>query len=270
LNFCRWTEAEKVWIPTSGTLLKDGRRTLGWRDCDGGAAWAANGGPALARLPAGGLDPAALRGRECFAGVDLSSTTDITATVLDFPFPGGLHAWLAYFWIPGDNVEERVLRQRLPYDVWIAKGLLLTTPGNVIDYSFIRAFFKNKIVPQFRLRETALDRLFQSAQMSTDLADDGHNVVAFGQGFLSMAAPCKQLEELVLGGRLNHGGNPILQWMNSNVSIREDPAGNRKPDKQRSREKIDGIVAGLMALGRATANKPQGGLEWLKNPVVVG
>lgn len=229
LNFCRWTEQDTVWIPD--------------------AKWRASGGP---------IDEASLRGRECFGGLDLSSTADISALVLDFPGPDGSHTWLPFFWIPGDNVEERCRRDRVPYDVWIRQGLLKTTPGNVIDYAFIRAFINDTLAAQYHIRELALDRLFQGAQMATDLMADGHTVVAFGQGFLSMAAPCKQLEETVLGGKLHHGGNPVLRWMNSNIAIAQDPAGNKKPDKARSRDKIDGIVAGLMALGRATANAPAG------------
>lgn len=239
LNFCRWTEQDTVWIP-------DGK-------------WKASGGP---------VDAAALRGRECFAGLDLSSTADISALVLDFPGEDGRHAWLPFFWIPGDNVEERCRRDRVPYDVWIRHGLLMTTPGNVIDYDFIRDYINNTLAAQYHIREIALDRLFQGAQMATNLQADGHTVVAFGQGFMSMAAPCKTLEELVLGGKLDHGNNAVLRWMNSNIAIQQDPAGNKKPDKARSRDKIDGIVAGLMALGRAVANAPQGDInDFLKNMV---
>ena len=239
LNFCRWTEQDIVWIPDAK-----------WKGCTGE------------------IDFAALKGRECFGGLDLASTRDISALVLDFPEPDGRHTWLPYFWVPSENVEERVRRDRAPYDAWIRQGLLLTTPGDVIDYGFIRAWINDTLAPQYCIREIALDRLFQSAQMSTDLQADGHTVVAFGQGFLSMAAPCKQFEEIVLGRKFNHGGNPILRWMNSNVAIQQDPAGNKKPDKARSRDKIDGIVAGLMALGRATANGAQGPSVYEKRGVI--
>jgi phage terminase large subunit-like protein len=240
LNFCVWTEQDKVWIPD--------------------AKW---------KLCGGVIDTAALRGRTCFGGLDLSSTDDITALVLDFPMGEGSHIWLPFFWIPEDNVEERVKKHRVPYDVWIRKGLMMTTPGNVIDYGFIRAHINDVLAPQYRIQEIALDRLFQSAQMSTDLQADGHTVVAFGQGFLSMAAPCKQLEEIVLGRKLNHGNNDVLRWMNSNVAIQQDPAGNKKMDKARSRDKIDGMVAGAMALGRATANGAEGPSVYEQRGVVV-
>ena len=133
----------------------------------------------------------------------------------------------------------------------------MTTPGNIVDYDFIRAFINEKIAPIYRVREIAIDRLFNSIQLSTDLQGDGFTVAAHGQGFLSMAGPSKTFEEMVGACRLRHGGNPILRWMAKNVAAAQDPAGNKKPDKKRSRDKIDGIVAGIMALGRATANAPR-------------
>ena len=229
LNFCRWTEQASRWI-----ALED---------------WDAGAQP---------IDIEKFKGRECFGGIDLSSTADITALVLDFPDDDGGHTWLPFFWIPEENIQRRVERDRVPYDVWVRQGLLLTTPGNVVDYGFIRAFINEKVAPKYVIRELAIDRLFNSVQLSTDLQSDGFTVVAFGQGFYSMAAPAKQFEELVLKKNLRHGAHPILRWMARNVAAAEDPAGNKKPDKKRSREKIDGIVAGIMALGRATANLQQG------------
>lgn len=227
LNFCVWTEQDERWVdlPT----------------------WDKQNTP---------VDPIALRGRACFGGLDLSSTSDITALVLDFPEPDGSHIWLPTFWIPKDNVQRRVEKDRVPYDVWIRKGLLMTTPGNVVDYAFIRAYINDVLAPQYRIAEIAIDRLFNSVQLSTDLQADGFTVVAFGQGFMSMAGPSKTFEELVAKGALIHGANPVFRWMARNVAAAEDAAGNKKPDKQRSREKIDGIVAGLMGLARATANPP--------------
>jgi len=229
LNFCRWTEQASRWIPLE--------------------QWDAGKGV---------VEVEKLKGRECFGGIDLSSTADITALVLDFPDEDGGHTWLPFFWVPEDNIQRRVEKDRVPYDVWIRQGLLLTTPGNVVDYGFIRAYINEHVAPKYLIRELAIDRLFNSVQLSTDLQADGFTVVAFGQGFYSMAAPSKTFEELVLKKKLQHGGHPILRWMARNVAAAEDPAGNKKPDKKRSREKIDGIVAGIMGLGRATANPPQG------------
>lgn len=240
LNFCRWTEQSSLWIP-----LPD------WDKC------------------AAPIDIVVLKGRECYAGLDLSSVSDITALTLDFPINGG-HIWLPFFWVPEDKIEKRVEKDMVPYDVWIREGWLMTTPGNVVDYSFIRKFINENIAPLYRIKEIAIDRLFNSVQMSTDLQADGFTVVAFGQGFLSMAGPSKTFEEIVLKKQLQHGGNPVLRWMASNLSAAEDAAGNKKPDKERSRDKIDGIVAGLMGLGRATANAPETGIdEWLRSPVIV-
>ena len=93
--------------------------------------------------------------------------------------------------------------------------------------------------------------MFQGAELCQNLDDDGFSVVPFGQGFMSMAAPTAEFERRVNRGELRHGDNPVVRWMASNVSVRMDPAGNMKPDKQRSSERIDGIVAAVMAMGRA-------------------
>lgn len=188
-----------------------------------------------------------LDGATCYAGLDLSSTTDITALVLGFQ-KGGKVFVKPYFWIPEDGIEQRVRRDRVPYDVWVKQGLIETTSGAVIDYEFIRAKV-NTLAEQYQIKEISIDR-WNANQLSTQLAGDGFEVFGFGQGFVSMAAPTKELERLIMGRELAHGGNPVLRWMASNVSTEMDAAGNIKPSKKKSTERIDGIVASIMAIGR--------------------
>jgi phage terminase large subunit-like protein len=189
-----------------------------------------------------------LDGRTCYAGLDLSTTTDITALVLAFPVGAKVHL-LPFFWVPRENIHKRARRDRVPYDMWQREGFIEATDGNVVDYGVIRRRV-NELAEKYRIKEIAVDR-WNATQLSTELTGDGFEMVGFGQGFASMAAPTKELERRVLGGEVNHGRNPVLRWMASNVSITQDPAGNMKPDKAKSTERIDGIVAALMALGRA-------------------
>jgi phage terminase large subunit-like protein len=183
----------------------------------------------------------------CFAALDLSSTTDITALVLAFPIDGKVHL-LPFFWIPADGVKKRVDRDRVPYAQWIKDGYMMTTPGKVIDYEFIRRKI-NELAEQYHIKEVAIDR-WNATQLSTQLEGDGFEMVGFGQGFASMASPTKELERRILEGTLNHGANPVMRWMASNITTEQDAAGNLKPSKKKSTERIDGIVATIMALGR--------------------
>src|SRR5262249_11988916 len=142
---------------------------------------------------------------------------------------------LCRFWIPKENVQKRVHRDRVPYDVWIRLGFIEATDGNVIDYSVLRKRI-GEDRGRFKIREVAFDP-WNATQLSTELADDGFEMVPFRQGFGSMAGPTKEVEKLVIGRQIIHGGNPVLRWMMSNVAVVQDPAGNLKPDKSRSTEK---------------------------------
>ena len=146
-------------------------------------------------------------------------------------------------------MEERVKRDRAPYDVWIRLGMLQTTPGNVVDYDFILAQIREDM-QAFRVAELAFDP-WNSSWMATKLQNLGLEVVEFRQGYVSMSAPMKELEKKVIGRTLAHGGNPVARWMAANVVATQDPAGNLKPDRARSIEKIDGIVALVMGIGLA-------------------
>ena len=192
-----------------------------------------------------------LEGRVCYGGLDLSSTTDITAFVLVFPprTEDERFVVLPYFWIPEENVDLRVRRDHVPYDTWQRQGFLQTTEGNVVHYGFIEQFI-GRLGERFHIREIAFDR-WGAVQMVQNLEGMGFTVVPFGQGFASMSPPTKELMKLVLEQRIAHGGHPVLRWNMDNIFIRTDPAGNIKADKQKSTEKIDGAIALIMALDRA-------------------
>ena len=208
------------------------------------------------------VDPEALKGRVCYGGLDLSSTTDITAFVLVFPptEDDDKYYILPYFWIPEDNLDARVRRDHVPYDVWQRQGYIQTTEGNVVHYGFIEAFIE-QLGTEYNIHEIAFDR-WGAIQMVQNLEDMGFTVVAFGQGFKDMSPPSKELMKLVLEERIAHGSNPVLRWMMDNISVRTDPAGNIKPDKEKSTERIDGAVAAIMALDRAIrcGSEPQGSI----------
>lgn len=205
------------------------------------------------------VDERELLGRECYGGLDLSSSIDITAFVLMFPPRDDTEKYmiLPYFWIPEENMRLRVRRDHVPYDVWEKQGCLMTTEGNVIHYGFIENFIDG-LGKKFHIREIAFDR-WGAVQMVQNLEGLGFTVVPFGQGFKDMSPPSKRLMELVLEKKIAHGGHPVLRWMMDNIFVRTDPAGNIKPDKEKSTEKIDGAVATVMALDRAIRNEGNSG-----------
>lgn len=193
----------------------------------------------------------ALEGRRCFVGLDLATTTDIAAKVLLFPPEQPYDKWNVHFtfWVPEEGVRIRSRRDRVPYDLWVQQGLINATEGNVIDYDVVRKAI-HEDADRFQVAEVAYDP-WNATQLATQLQGDGLTMVPFRQGFASMSPAAKELLTLLLAGKMAHGANPIARWMASNVSVRQDPAGNIKPDKSKSTERIDGIVALCMALGRA-------------------
>jgi len=224
-----WTEQVTRWLPMDR-----------WDACAGPIGW-----QDLA---------AALAGRRCFTGLDLSATVDITAIVHVFPPRDGSEPWFVIprFFVPADRVRERVTRDRVPYDQWERIGAIRTTPGNAIDQEAIMAALIED-GRRFDIAEVPFDR-WGARAVAMRLQEDGLTTVEFGQGFVSMSEPAKRLEVEVLKGRLAHGGHPVLRWMAANAVVKTDPAGNIKPDKEKASEKIDGIVALIMALGRATTD----------------
>jgi len=198
------------------------------------------------------FNEAVAAGRSCWAGLDLASTTDIAALVLVFKEDNGF-GLISRFWMPEENVRKASERDKVPYDVWVKQGHMKATAGNVVDYDVIRAEI-NELGAKYRIEEIAIDR-WNATQIATQLDADGFTVAMFGQGFASMSAPSKEFERVMLERNLNHGGNPVLRWMASNVSRKDDAAGNIKPDKSTSTGRIDGIVAAIMGIGRASVNE---------------
>lgn len=225
-----WTNAGVQWIPAE--------------------RWAACAGP---------VDAAALAGRTCYGGLDLSSSQDLTAFVLVFPPTENdlLYRILPRFWVPESAVIERSRSQRVPYDTWSQRGYITSIPGEVIDYEYIY----NQIdadAQMYDIKEIAYDR-WGAAEIYVRMSKLGMVMVQFGQGFASMSPPMKELEKLIVAKQLAHGGHPVLAWNAHNLVAAKDPAGNLKPDKAKSTEKIDGMVALVMALDRATRHDPEGG-----------
>ena len=227
LHLNQWTQQETRWLDL--------------------AKWDACGMP---------VDEKLLHGAPCYAGLDLASSSDIASFLLDFPSEVGekeRHQVLAKFWIPRESMIQRARRDRVPYDLWVRQGLITATEGNVIDYGYIVRDIES-LGEQFNIKEIAFDR-WGAFQVSQALEGAGFTMVGFGQGFASMSAPTKDLLRLVLDGKLAHGSNPVLRWMADNMVVSTDAAGNVKPNKEKSREKIDGMVALVMALDRAVRHE---------------
>ena len=221
-----WTQQETRWIPLD--------------------IWDENAG----ETPAKELEER-LKGVTCYGGLDLGSVSDLSAWVMVFPWPDSDDLdVIARFWCPETRLYDEENRYRYQYQAWAREGWLTATPGRAIDYGFI----KQQIIrdaTQYGLVDFNVDRLFQAHQLSVELIDEGLTVVGMGQGFVSMAAPMSEFERRLLHGQIHHGNNPVLRWMAGNVAVKQDAAGNLKPDKATSQGKIDGIVALVMALDRA-------------------
>ena len=196
------------------------------------------------------IDKHALRRRDCYAGLDLSSSGDITALVLMFPprTDDEKYIMLPYFWVPEETIPKRVQQTSVPYDNWVAQGYVQATPGNVIDYAYIQNTI-GELSYKYHIREIAFDR-WGSNMLVERLSEMGLTVVPFGQGYKDMSPASRAFYEELMKGNIIHGGNPVMKWMCGNVVIEQDPAGNIKPTKAKSKDKIDGVVAAIMALDR--------------------
>jgi phage terminase large subunit-like protein len=195
------------------------------------------------------LDWKTFKGEICNAGLDLASTIDITAFVALFQQEiDGLTHYYPYckFWCPEETIQIRSRKDRIDYDKWVKQGFLTPTPGNSIDQKFIERVII-RFEKEHRLQQVNVDR-WNASQIITNLQEEGITMVGFGQGYRSMSTPSKETEILILQKRIHHDGNPVLAWMIDNAIVQMDPAGNIKPDKAKSKDKIDGLVAFIMAL----------------------
>ncbi len=195
------------------------------------------------------FDPADLTDLKCWAGVDLSTTTDISSCALIFePDVNGRVNVLSFNWVPGDNIATRVRRDKVPYDAWARDGYITATDGNVIDHDYIRNTIAQDLKHMFPgLCVVGYDP-WNATKWAIDMENDGVPMVQIRQGYKTMSPACKELERLVLGCILRHNNNPVLNWAMDNVMITTDPAGNIKPAKNKSTEKIDPIVSLVIAI----------------------
>ena len=192
------------------------------------------------------FDYSILDGKECWGGLDLASSRDLSAFVLLFNVDGKFII-RPYIFIPEENAKKRSDRDGVNYMEWLRDEHIFGTAGDVQDYNFIRAKI-NDLSKKYRIQSIAYDR-WGASQLVIDLQNDGATLDPFGQGFVSMNMPTKDLEIQIIGKNIIHDNNPCLNWCLSNVAIQEDPAGNIKPNKAKSTDRIDPIVALIMALG---------------------
>jgi phage terminase large subunit-like protein len=199
------------------------------------------------------IDWDAMRRRKCYVGMDLSSTRDLTALVAVFPDDDGFDV-LPMFFVPADNIREREQRDRVPYAQWKRDEFLIATPGNVVDYEYIRKVL-HEWSKLYDLKEIAYDP-WNATDLVTRLSEqDGFSCEPLRQGYASLSAPTKALEAAIVGKELRHDGHPVLRWCLGNVAVESDPAGNLKPSKKVSTERIDGVIALVMAVERMTRDK---------------
>jgi len=210
------------------------------------------------RYPVGSI-PERYRGRQCWAGLDLGSTSDLTSLCLEFPEDDG--SWQALFWnwVPEVTARKRANKGDTAYLDFIQRGYLLTTPGDETDYEEI--FWQICTIGQvYQIVEIAADRNFQGAQLCQDLKKASFDVVPFGFGYMSMGAPTQELERLINRGAFHHGGNPVARWAAGHVVVTRDPTLAMKPDKEKSADKIDPLSAAIIGLGRGMVRPDQGSI----------
>ncbi len=210
------------------------------------------------------LYPQTLLGRPCFGAFDVSSTRDVTALVWVFPPHGEDPKWrmISRFWVPEDTMAERVRADRIPYDRWKDAGAIETTPGDYVDQNYVEQAILEGF-DQFDVQRIGYDP-WNAGKLIADLQADGiaiEQLVLMRQGIPTLGEPSKHFERLVYSGLLDHGGQPVMRWMAGNVVVRFDENLNFAPAKRRSAEKIDGIVAGVMAVGLAHAGDEGDGMD---------
>lgn len=220
-----WTEAAEIWIPQEKWVLNNTR-----------------------------VDPESLIGRRCIGAIDLSTSVDLTSFTLCFPPEKDekLYQLLHWFFIPEENMRSREENDKVPYQFWVESGLVCATPGNVIDQDFI--FNKiTEVKNKYRIDELAYDP-FGAIQLILKLTDAGLNCVEYRQGWKTFTPACNAFEEKVYAQEIAHSGNPVVNWMIGCTSLWTDNNNNKrpiKPDRGKSRKRIDGVVTSIMSLDRA-------------------
>ena len=240
LNFCVWTEQADRWLDMTT-----------WDAC-----------------PSTPLTLEQFVGQSCMAGLDGASVNDLFAFVMLFgPDARGYYDALARFWIPKETLTAkdsgRAEADRLKLEEWVRRGLIKQTDGETINYDIVEADILADL-QRVRLERLSFDR-WGVTQLVTHLRDalGEERVVDFAQTMAMMTAPAKELEKVLLDGKLRHGGNPVLRWMASNVALQHGPNEQIKPDRKRSGEKIDGVIALIEALDGAMRSTGESGYEKL-------
>lgn len=192
------------------------------------------------------VDFDSLKGKPCFLGVDLSQVSDLTAIVAAWPTDDKGYIIRPFFFCPADVLAKKSRVEGVNYHDWADKKLITPTPGSAVDYDFVEAEIR-RLCKEYDVRQIAFDP-WRAKQTQQNLQKDSLPVVDFRQGFISMSPACDEVERAILEGKFHHSGNPILRWNFDNVAVVRDSAGNRKFDKGKSRDKIDGAVVALMAV----------------------
>lgn len=208
---------------------------------------------------AGMVDEAELEGRRAFGGLDLAATNDLTALSWLFPDGEGGYDVIWRHWLPEATLEKFNERTAGEAEVWVREGWLKITPGETVNYNWIKDQAE-KDMDRFDVAEIGYDP-WNSTQAVTDLEEEGARMVMVRQGYGHMSHPTKELLRILLSGTqekpaFRHGGNPLVRWQVDNLAVQMDPGGNVKPDKSRSAEKIDGLVASIVGLNRAMEAGP--------------
>jgi phage terminase large subunit-like protein len=193
-----------------------------------------------------------LIGERCYGGLDLSSKLDLSCFALAFPPTADRDFWvfIYWFWIPKDNIMLRVKRDKVPFDAWARDGHLTATPGNIVDYKYIRKEI-NAAAALYEIGDIGYDpdNATMLCQQLTD--EDGIEMVEFRQGIRSLSEPSKEFEAMIKSRSIAHGGHPVMRWCVSNVAVKTDAQGNYMPAKDKSTDRIDGVAASVIAIGRA-------------------
>jgi phage terminase large subunit-like protein len=201
------------------------------------------------------FDEKELAGRKAWLGLDLGSTDDLTAIGCVIPLEDGTYATPMRFFVPEKTIAKRSKQHGVDYDRWVKQGWITATPGAAADWGAVRTAV-HELAERYEIQQIGADP-WNALQLSSDLIGDGFHVVKIPQNAATMSYPSKELEKLVAAVKIRHGGNPVLTWNASNATVRTDSNGNIKPDKARSKEKIDGIVALVNGFSRALAAQGQ-------------
>ncbi|TPW32741.1 terminase large subunit [Pararhizobium mangrovi] len=203
------------------------------------------------------VDRRALAGCECYGGLDLGATRDLTAFVLVFPGEGGIFDVVPHFFMPESNIAERSNEDRVPYDLWAKQGHITLIPGATIDPGFVADVLANA-AQEFDLKTLAYDRWrIEDLRRELGLIGASLPLEPFGQGFKEMSPAVDVLERCVAEKLIRHGGNPVLNMCAANAVVTRDPAGGRKLDKSKATGRIDGLVALTMALSVSSRYEPE-------------